>query len=174
MRLIFDSDPRIARAASCALMPRLSRSLRNCVPSRMRSTVGPSVGSGMTPPGFPAPPRNCFAQLRGNTLPPAVRNHHGIPYGIACHPPILTAWPADLGHICLADTFVWPEFINGLRACVHLLRSLGRAGSQAGVHALHLDARSPPICGFDPRNALGAGRAWTWPRARPARDERPV
>ena len=51
--------------------------------------------------------RNCFSQLRGNALPPAVRSRHGIPYAIACHLPILAGRPtaADTSvseHFCLA------------------------------------------------------------------------
>jgi hypothetical protein len=46
IRLIFDSEPRIALAASVADMPRDSRSCRNCAPSRMRSTVGALGPSG--------------------------------------------------------------------------------------------------------------------------------
>jgi len=62
----------MALAAACALMPRLSRSLRNWLPSKMRSTVGPSVASGTTPPWF-AQPWNCFTQLLGKALPLRVR-----------------------------------------------------------------------------------------------------
>src|SRR5262245_30175677 len=72
----------------------------------MRSTVGPSVDSAMTPPGFP-PDGDWYLAIAWQyvatspTLPPAVRNGHDIPYGIARHPPELTGWRPGLRHICL-------------------------------------------------------------------------
>ena len=46
MRLILDSDARIAAAASRAVIPFVSRNRRKWVPRRMRRTVGPSEESG--------------------------------------------------------------------------------------------------------------------------------
>src|SRR5215469_2776582 len=43
--LIFDSEPRIALAAVCAEIPRDSRSRLNCVPRRIRRTVGATAVS---------------------------------------------------------------------------------------------------------------------------------
>src|ERR1022692_2969780 len=47
MRLILDSDPQIARAASWALIPRASRRRRNCAPSSRRRMVVPPTVSAM-------------------------------------------------------------------------------------------------------------------------------
>jgi hypothetical protein len=69
--LIFDSEPRMALAASCAEMPRASRSRLNCVPSMIRSTVGAPVASVVALTGE-ARPALAGAVLPGAVLPGAV------------------------------------------------------------------------------------------------------